>query len=86
MKDLVKALEHIETLDGTEDEVHIVNMSMGQHDSPPGLSRAINRLADSKILIASAGWYSPNCQWKNLLNWPTKAEEYSLVLCLIIYK
>ena len=55
MKDLVKALEYIKTLDGTEDEVHIVNMSMGQSDNPPGLSEAINTLADRKILIASAG-------------------------------
>ena len=55
MRDLVRALQHVESLDGTSDEVHIVNMSMGQHDNPPGLSRAINRLADNKILIASAG-------------------------------
>ena len=58
MRDLVKALQYIETLDNTEDEVHIVNMSMGQHDSPPGLSQAVNRLADNKILIASAGGYN----------------------------
>ena len=55
MKDLVKALEHVETLNGTEDEIDIINMCMGQHENPPGLSHVINRLADSKILLAATG-------------------------------
>ena len=51
----MSALRHIESLDGTADQVDIVNMSMGQDSLAPGLDEAINKLASRKILIASAG-------------------------------
>ncbi len=60
MKDLVKALRHIKTLDGTDAQVDIINMSMGQHSLAPGLDEAINDLASKKVIISSAG------QWEIL--------------------
>ena len=55
MKDLVKALQYIKTLDGTDVQVDIINMSMGQHSLAPGLDEAINDLASKKVIISSAG-------------------------------
>ncbi len=55
MRDLVSALRHVESLDGTENQVDIINMSMGQDSLVPELDEAINKLASKKILIASAG-------------------------------
>ena len=55
MQTLIEALKHIKTLDGTGNEVDIINMSVGQFDLPVGLDEIINELASKKILISSAG-------------------------------
>ena len=55
MQTLIDALKHIKTLDGTMNEVDIINMSVGQFNLPEGLDEIINELASKKILISSAG-------------------------------
>ena len=55
MQSLIDALKHVKTLDGTKNEVDIINMSVGQFDLPEGLDEIVNELASQKILISSAG-------------------------------
>ena len=68
MQTLIDALKHIKTLDGTKNEVDIINMSVGQFNLPEGLDEIINELASKKILIWSAGrsWIS---RWKQNSNY-----------------
>ena len=68
MQTLIDALKHIKTLDGTKNEVDIINMSVGQFNLPEGLDEIINELASKKILISSAGrsWIS---RWKQNSNY-----------------
>ncbi len=56
---LVKALKHILSLDGTEAEVDIINMSLGGlHESHQGLHDVILELEKKKkIMIAAAGMH-----------------------------
>ena len=75
MQTLIDALKHIKTLDGSKNEVDVINMSVGQFNLPEGLDEIINELASNKVLISSAG---------TVASLPTSQKEHSTLLVLCI--
>ena len=54
-EDVVTALNHISSLDGSPLEVDIVNMSFGNKCMIPSLDEKLHALSKNKVLIAAAG-------------------------------
>ncbi len=52
---LVEALQYVKSLDGTPDQVDIINISMSGEVLVDGLSEILNDLANSKVIVSSAG-------------------------------
>ena len=55
LEDIVGALNHISSLDGTDKQVDIINMSFGNESTIPSLNAKLCELAKNKVLIAAAG-------------------------------
>ena len=55
LEDIVEALHYISSLDGTDRQVDIINMSFGNECTIPSLNEKLCELARNKVLIASAG-------------------------------
>ncbi len=55
LRSVVEALKHIKSLDKTEAQVDIINMSVGGPNAVDGLDDAINDLASKKVMVAAAG-------------------------------
>ena len=55
LEDIVTALNYISSLDGTDRQVDIVNMSFGNECTMPSLNEKLYELAKNKVLIAAAG-------------------------------
>ena len=55
LEDIVSALNYISSLDGTNREVDIINMSFGNESTTQELNEKLSELAKNKVLIAAAG-------------------------------
>ena len=55
LEDIVGALNYISSLDGTDKQVDIVNMSFGNEGTISSLNEKLCELAKNKVLIAAAG-------------------------------
>ena len=55
LEDIVSALNYISSLDGTNREVDIINMSFGNESTTHEFNKKLSELAKNKVLIAAAG-------------------------------